>query len=250
MNKNIDQMINNIKGKLKQTAPDLTKDQIEKRNKILKSEDPKFFGYGHKIGELEKIVQQIENQTECSYEAALEVFKNLMSSHIHEEKFAGFLFINRFKRDFNKDLIKIFKEVISKYCDSWALCDSSMIKVLGPYLAKRGKEQLAISTIKSWANSDLLWIRRGSLVIYLKAIMIKKDFDYNFLVKLIKPLINDSEPYIQKAIAWLLRTCSRYKPKIIFSYLLENKENFSRSFLREAAQKLSDAQREIIIGKK
>jgi len=250
MNKNIDKIITKIKDKLRQTAPDLTKDQIERRNKILNSEDPKFYAYGQKVAELENIVREIDNQTECSYEEALEVFKNLMSSHIHEEKFAGFLFINRFKRDFNDDIIKIFKKMISKYCDSWAICDSSMIKVLVPYLAKKDKKDLAITTIKSWANSDLLWVRRTSLVIYLKTIMIKKDFDYDFLVELIRTLINDPEPYIQKTIAWLLRTCSRYKPKIIFNYLMENRDNCSRFLLREASKKLSKAQRVTLLEKK
>jgi 3-methyladenine DNA glycosylase AlkD len=250
MNENKHQIITKIKDKLRQTAPDLTKDQIERRNKILNSEDPEFYAYGHKVAELEKIVREIDNQTECSYEEALELFKNLMSSHIHEEKFAGFLFINRFKRDFNDDIIKIFKKMISKYCDSWAVCDSSMIKVLGPYLAKKGKKDLALSTIKSWANSDLLWVKRASLVIYLKTIMIKKDFDYEFLVELIRTLIIDPELYIQKALAWFLRTCSRYKPKIIFMYLLENKENFSRFLLRESSKTLSNAQRMTLLEKK
>lgn len=132
---------------------------------------------------------------------------------------------------------------LNLYCDTWALCDSSMIKVVGPFLAKKGKEDLGNNIIKEWSDSQTLWVRRASLVIFLKIAMIKKDFEEEFLFTLLEKVKGDSEPYIQKAIAWLLRVCSRYRSQIIYTYLLENKHNLSRLILREGSKKLKKDQR-------
>ncbi|TFF96779.1 MAG: hypothetical protein EU547_06020, partial [Promethearchaeota archaeon] len=185
---NKDQIIKEIKRKLKETAPDLTVEQIERRNKILNSDNPNFSGYGHKMSDLERLAREIQNGYDCEYEDALVIFQALIKSNVHEEKFMAVLFLNRFKRYFNDKIVDIFQKSFAQYCDTWALCDSSIIKVLGPYLAKNGKEKLKVTTINKWSNSENLWIRRASLVILLKTIMIKKDFNEDYLYDLLEKL--------------------------------------------------------------
>jgi len=236
-----------IKKKLKQTAPDLDNEQMERRDKILNSDNPDFTGYGHKMGDLEKLAREVQQSSDYNYEDALDVFQSLIKSNIHEEKFIGVLFLNRFKRYFDKKILNSFEDLLRKYCDTWALCDSSMIKVVGPFLAKKGNEELAVKIIKDWSDSEILWVRRASLVIFLKIAMIKKGFDEEFLFTLLDKVKGDPESYIQKAIAWLLRTCSRYTPQIIYTYLLENKNNLSRLILREGSKKLTKIQRSAIL---
>jgi 3-methyladenine DNA glycosylase AlkD len=60
---------------------------------------------------------------------------------------------------------------------------------------------------------------------------------------------DDSEDYIQKGIGWLLKTCSNYKPDIIFTYLMKNKHKFSRIVLRYASEKLPKQKRVEILKK-
>ncbi|MFX1588418.1 MAG: DNA alkylation repair protein [Promethearchaeota archaeon] len=43
---------------------------------------------------------------------------------------------------------------------------------------------------------------------------------------------------MEKGIGWLLKTCSNYKPEIIFDYLMLNKNVLSRLVLRYASEKL------------
>ncbi len=250
MKRCIQHIIKDIQKKLKETAPPLTEEQIERRNRILNSDNPNFSGYGHKMGALERLAREIQTSHDCEYEDAVKVFQTLIRSDIHEEKFMAVLFLNRFRRYFNDTIVDLFKKAFTEYCDTWALCDSSMIKVLGLYLAKEGKEKLAITTINEWSNSEDLWVKRASLVIYLKMIMIKKDFDMLYLSGLIEKVKIDTEPYIEKGIAWLIKTCSRYKPEVIFRYLMENRGEFSRLVLRDGSKKLSKAQRAKILGKK
>jgi len=243
----IDIILKRLKEDLKSNAPKLTPQQIQRRNKILNSEDPKFQAYGLKISEIEKIVKDVKSDLSCTFEEAVKVFQQLMPSHIHEEKFAGIFFLNLFKKFFNKEIIQIFHDSFIKYCDSWSICDSTMIRVVGPYLGKKGNQELAFETIESWSNSENMWIRRASMVILLKIIMIRKEFNSSYIFNLINKALQSHEDYIQKVIGWLLKTCLRYDEKGIIEYLEKNKKRLPRLILRYASEKLpKDIRRRIL----
>jgi 3-methyladenine DNA glycosylase AlkD len=234
---------------LKNTAPKLTPEQIFRRNKILNSSNPKFIEYGHKLSDIENVIRSIYKKYQCSYEDALIICKNLVNSNIHEEKFAGIFFLNRFKNNFNQETIDLFETQLSKYCDTWAFCDSFCIRVIGPFLGKEINRQLADKTIDNWSKSENLWVRRASMVILLKIIMIKKQFNEDYVFKLVERMLKYSEDYIQKGIGWLLKTCSKLKPNSIYKYLMSNKERLPRLILRYASEKLPKGRREIILEK-
>jgi len=242
-------IVNDLKKQLKESDPHLTEDQITRRNKILNSDNPNFKGYGHKMADIEKIAATIFKKYQGTYEDATEVFKSLFSSDIHEEKFIGVYYLNRFKKDFNKETIQIFKEEFSKSCDCWAICDSSMIKVVGPFLGKKNNEKLAKETIKEWSASENMWVRRASMVILLKIVMINKTFNDTHVFELVEKMLKHSDDYIQKSIGWLLKTCSRYEPDVIINYLEKNKKRLSRLILRYASEKLPKETRAKILQK-
>jgi 3-methyladenine DNA glycosylase AlkD len=243
----IRKIIQEIIEKLKKTAPKLTPDQINRRNRILNSNNPNFVGYGHKLSDIEKITKLNYIKYQCTYEESLEVFKILIKSNVHEEKFAGIFFLNCFKVHFNKAMINIFEDAFSKYCDTWAFCDTSCIRVLGPFLGKNNNQALAKLTIDKWSKSEYLWVKRASLVILLKIIMIQKEFDENYVYNFVEKMLKNHEVYIQKGIGWLLKTCSKYNPELIFKYLMNNKEKLTRLILRYASEKLSKEMRILLL---
>jgi 3-methyladenine DNA glycosylase AlkD len=245
----INEISQEIKRVLKKTAPELTQEQLFRRDKIINSDNPDSFGYGHKISDIEKIVKKIYTKRECSFDIALNVFKLLFKSNIHEEKFAAVFFLNLFKKYFTVQTIDFFYEGISKHCDSWAICDSTCIRVIGPFLGKKGNQDLAKKTINTWANDDNLWIRRASMVIMLKIVMMRKEFDKIFVFKLVEHMLQYPEDYIHKGIGWLLKTCSNYEPDTIYDYLIKNKNTFPRLILRYASEKLSKEKRTHVLSK-
>ena len=238
-----------ITEELKNTVPKLTPEQIIRKNKILNSDNPDFVNYGHKISDIENIVKNIYKKYQCSYENALAIFKSLVSSNVHEEKFAGVFLLNHFKRNFNQATIDLFEVQFSKHCDTWAICDTSCIRVIGPFLGININQELAENTIEKWAKSENLWVRRASMVILLKIIMIKKGFDEDYVFEFVEKMVQYPEDYIQKAIGWLLKICSKYNPNSIFNYLMKNKERFSRLILRYAREKLPNEMRTEILNK-
>jgi 3-methyladenine DNA glycosylase AlkD len=178
------EIINEIKTKLVKNTSNFTEEQRSRMYKILNSDNPNFIGYGNKHSEIEKLVREIHKKYQLSYEGACEIFKELVKSDVHDEKISGLFLLNRFKRLFNRDTISIFFNAISKHCDNWAFCDTSCIRVIGPFLAKN--VNLAGEVIEIWSNSKAMWVRRASMVILLKIIMVKKDFKNTYVFDIVE----------------------------------------------------------------
>ncbi len=245
----IEKISQEIRNELKKTAPKLTKEQLSRRDRILNSDNPDFVGYGHKISDIEKLVKSIYTEHDCFFNDALYVFKLLFKSDIHEEKLAAIFFLNLFKKYFTAQTIDLFYEGISKHCDSWAICDTTFIRVIGPFLGKKSNQELAKKTIDTWANEDNLWIKRASMVILLKIVMMRKGFDENYVFKLVENMLQYPEDYIHKGIGWLLKTCSKYEPDTIYDYLIKNKNTLPRLIIRYASEKLSKEKRVLVLSK-
>jgi 3-methyladenine DNA glycosylase AlkD len=124
-----------------------------------------------------------------------------------------------------------------------------MIRVLGPFLAKKANEELAEKIITTWSESDHLWLRRASIVILLKIIMVNKNFDADYVFRFVEKMGIFPEDYIHKGIGWLLKTCSKYEQDIIFDYLMNNKEKLPRIILRYGSEKLPKEKRKQVLDK-
>ena len=233
-----------IKNLLVEKTPRLTPEQKSMMYKIINPDISNYVKYGVKVAEIENIVKNVYNKFVCTYQDAIEIFKTLTKSNVEEEKFAAFFFLNRFKNSFNEETIDLFREEYAKHCHTWSHCDSTCVRVIGPFLGKLGNEELAKKTIDEWSNSDNIWIKRASMVILLKITMIRKDFDEDYVFELVEKMLKYSEAnYIEKGIGWLLKTCSKYKPEVIIDYLSKNKKNLSKLILRYASEKLPKEKR-------
>lgn len=245
----IEKLIDEIKLYLKDNSLRLTEEQKSRMYKILNSSNPNFIGYGIKHSDIEKFVRKIQIKYQPSYKEVSEIFKELIKSDVHDEKMAGIFLLNRFKKNFDKETVKMIQELIPQNFDTWAITDTTMIRVIGPFLGKKGNEELAEKTIENWSNSENLWIRRASLVILLKIIMMKKEFNEDYVSEFVEKMLKYPEDYIHKGIGWLLKTCSKYKPDSIFDYLMKNKETLPRLILRYASEKLPKEKKLLVLKK-
>ncbi|MFX1402235.1 MAG: DNA alkylation repair protein [Promethearchaeota archaeon] len=242
--------IENIRSNIKKNIPNLTEEQEIRLYKIINPDIKDYKIYGIKLAVIDKFIKVIATNFKGTLTEAIEVFKVLISSNIEEEKFAGILFLNRFKKFFNEETIMLFHDELIKNCHTWSVLDSTCIRVLGPFLAKKGHEELAKQVIELWSSSQNIWIKRASMVILLKIFMLKKEVDMKFLTHLVeKMLIYSSENYIEKGIGWLIKTCSKIEPDQVYDYLLKNKDNFTRLILRYGSEKLSKERRSMILKK-
>ncbi|UCD00540.1 MAG: DNA alkylation repair protein [Promethearchaeota archaeon] len=246
----IDKVISEIKTSLDNQKPILSEDQISRIYKIINPDIDDYIILGLRIAEIEKIARNAQNKFNPLFDEAKEIFKILANSNVEEYKFASFFFLNRYKKLFTNSIPEFFKTEFFPYCHTWSTCDSSCIRVLGPFLAKKGNEQLAKTTMNKWAQNESLWIKRASIVILLKIIMVHKEFSERYVFHKVEEMLNFSnENYIEKGIGWLLKTCSKYNPDSIFDYLMKNKERLPRLILRYASEKLSKEKRLLVLKK-
>ena len=234
----IENVLNEIKEGLLNLAPELTEEKKSRMYKIINPDITEYKILGVKTADNEKLIRDIHKKYNLSYEMAKKVFQELCILNMEECKFAAFFFINRYKKKFDESILEFFRTEYFSHCHTWSTCDSCCIRVLGPFLAK--DPQIARTTIDSWSKDPNYWIKRASLVLNLKIIMINKDFDETYVLKQVEQMLHfSSEPYIEKAIGWLLKTCTNYKPNVIIQYLSENKQKLSRLILRYASEKLT-----------
>ena len=246
----IDSIVKEISSSLLKNTPQLSEDQKDRMYKILNPDISDYIIYYIRIPEIEKIVKSVHGKFVCSYSDAVEVFKRLTRTRVEEKKFAGFFFLNRFKKYFNETTVDLIRKEYAEHCHTWSNCDSMCVRLLGPFLGKKGNEALAIKTINNWSESKNLWVKRASMVILLKIIMMSKDFDKDFVFKLVEKMLKYTEQnYIGKGIGWLLKECSKYKPDLIFDYLMKNKNRFSRLILRTGSEKLPKYEKDMILNK-
>ena len=246
----IDSIVKEISDLLIKNTPQLSEDQRERMYKILNPDKPDYVIYGVRMPEIEKIVKSVHEKFDCSYNDAVEVFRKLTRTNVEEQKFAGFFFLNRFKKYFNEKTVDLIRKEYAEHCHTWSHCDSMCVRLLGPFLGKKGNEVLAIKTINDWSESKNLWVKRASMVILLKITMMRKDFDEDYVFELVEKMLKFAEQnYIEKGIGWLLKTFSKYKSYLIFDYIMKKKTRFSRLILRYASEKLPKDKRDQILKK-
>ena len=235
----IDSIVKEISSLLLENTPQQSEDQKDRMYRILNPDISDYIIYGVRMPEIEKIVKFVREKYDCTYDDAVEVFKKLTRTNVEELKFAGFFFLNKFKKYFNEGTVNKIRKEYAEHCHTWSHCDSTCVRLLGPFLGKKGNEALAKKTIDEWSNSNNLWIKRASMVILLKITMMRKDFDEVYVFQLVEKMLKYSEAnYIEKGIGWLLKTCSNYKQKIIVNYLIRNRNSLTRLILRYASEKM------------
>ncbi len=244
----IDEILNEIKTQLEENKPALEQEQKQRMYKIINPDIEDYEILGIKTANIEKIVKIVYEKFDCTYKDAIEVYRILSRYNIEEFKFAAFLFLNKFKRYFSENTLDVFYEIFFKYCHTWSVCDSTSIRVIGPFLAKKENELVVRKIINEWSESENLWIKRASMVILLKIVMVNKDFEEDIVFNLVEKMLHYIDwNYIEKGIGWLLKTCSKYKTDIIMNYLIKNKKHLSKLILRYASEKLPKDKRTIVL---
>jgi 3-methyladenine DNA glycosylase AlkD len=244
------QITSDIKTSLDKIKPELSEDKKSRMYKILNPDVDNYLILGVKTSNIEKVARAIQIKYNPSFTQAKEIFKSMAQLNVEEYKFVAFFFLNRYKNYFDESIPDFFRFEYFSYCHTWSACDSCCIRVLGTFLAKKENQQLAMKTIDSWSNADSLWIKRASIVILLKLVMVYRDFNESYVFKKIESMLKYSnENYIEKGIGWLLKTCSKYKPHVIKDYLTKNKDKLSRLILRYASEKLPKETRKSILQK-
>jgi len=106
----------------------------------------------------------------------------------------------------------------------WATTDSFGLKVAANVVLRCGPP---IDWLQHWAQADLLWKRRASLVSLIRCVRVAREVDLAF--SLCDSLLDDQEPLVQKAVGWLLKELCKGDQAATEGYLLSRASRLRRT---------------------
>lgn len=201
--------------------------------------------YGLSTPELRSIARNLHQsvQKTWTYADAVELCESLMSDPYVESKHVGLMFLTRYRRHFEPDLLQRAKIWLEHgLCDNWAITDHLATRIITSLIDKF--EPLA-AKVESWDRSPNLWVRRSSAVAFVY--MIRKGGHLNRAYRIVTVLEPDTHDLIHKACGWLLRECGKVDAKRLEKHLLEHGPAVPRTTLRYAIERFPEAKRRHIL---
>ena len=131
----------------------------------------------------------------------------------------------------------VFEHWLESYLDNWAKVDDFCLHIANPML--RRYPRLGVS-IRRWANSRNLWMRRAAAVSLIAATGEGYATRHSIkeILAMADVLVEDPEDMVQKGYGWMLKAASKVYPDEVFNYVMSRRARMPRVALRYAIEKL------------
>jgi 3-methyladenine DNA glycosylase AlkD len=135
-----------------------------------------------------------------------ELAEELWQEESLEEKVLAAKILGSIAKTIPEKALKLVSK-FSKGINNWAVCDTIGMQSLKQIVPTHKKEIFALA--KKFNSSQNLWTRRLSLVLVEWYTRFEKD--HAAIMELVKPLENDKEYYVRKAVVWIKKNFSKAK---------------------------------------
>jgi 3-methyladenine DNA glycosylase AlkD len=156
-----------------------------------------------------------------------------------EAKSVAALILLRRQREFPPELFaRTLGWLRADYLDNWAAVDTFCPQALA-VLLQRYPRQLA--AITKWARDPNRWVRRASLVAFLK--LVKKEEYLDAAYRMAARHFHSADDLVQKAAGWLLREAGKSDMRRLERFLLAHGKAMPRTTLRYAIERFPEKRR-------
>ncbi len=174
---------------------------------------------------------------------AMEFCAIMLADPYHEVKGLGILIFERFRKDFPKSALGTIKGwLLADYCNSWALVDVLCPTSIGTLLEKYPD---LVTEIKSWTSSPNRWVRRASIVSFIK--LARKTQYLDAIYDIVRSHFGDRDDLIQKASGWLLREAGKADMARLEKFLRRHGPAIPRTTLRYAIERFPESKRRALL---
>ncbi|MGB8490651.1 MAG: DNA alkylation repair protein [Bacteroidales bacterium] len=137
------------------------------------------------------------------------------------------------RKEYRPDDIRLFERWVDSFVNNWAACDTVCNHSVGTLIEMFPS---TISTLKKWAVSKNLWLRRASAVSLI--VPARKGLFLPDIFEIADILLTDTEDMVRKGYGWMLKSAGNAYMKEVFEYVLRNKAVMPRTSLRYAIEKM------------
>ena len=201
--------------------------------------------YGLKTPDVKRIERELYAGVRKSWTFAdALLFCDLLMHDRHlESKSVGLSLLERYHRQFEEELIGTAQGWLENgLCDNWAVTDDLSTGVLWRLLERFA--DLA-PQFEGWHESPSLWLRRTSVVVFVKSVGKGKHLDRAY--RIVTALLPDSHDLIHKACGWLLREAGKADARRLEKYVLKHGPAIPRTTVRYAIERFPEAKRRRIL---
>jgi 3-methyladenine DNA glycosylase AlkD len=206
-------------------------------------ETVKFLGIGTpEMRDLDRdLFQQVKGQ--WGVDEAAEFCAIMLTDPYHEVKGLGVLILERYRKDFPKSMFGTIRDwLLADYCNSWALVDILCPASVGALLEKFPD---LVTEIKAWTKSPNRWVRRASIVSFIK--LAKQARYHDAIYDIVRSHFDDRDDLVQKASGWLLREAGKADLERLEKFLRRHGPAIPRTTLRYAIERFPEAKRRALL---
>lgn len=190
--------------------------------------------YGVQSAVVQKIAKQyFADIKNLPKKEIFELCTNLWQSGYMEASFVACNWSYAIHKQYEENDIEIFEQWLKNYVSNWASCDTLCNHTIGTLVTMYPH---LIARLKTWAQSDNRWVKRGSAVTLI--IPARNGLFQTDIFEIADILLLDSDDLVQKGYGWMLKAASQHDEQKIFEYVMHNKDRMPRIALRYAIEKL------------
>jgi 3-methyladenine DNA glycosylase AlkD len=167
----------------------------------------------------------------------------LFRSGMFEEGAAAIYLYRYFKRSCHECEFRLFERWIDRYVDNWAWCDGVSSWLVHASLSN---QPALLEEIPRWTESPKRWKRRAAAVSLVP--FGRRGEQLEVIFDVARRLARDEDDMVQKGVGWLLKDTYPKRPTETVGFLRSVDPPFARLVLRIAAEKMTAAYRERVLG--
>ncbi|HSP92544.1 MAG TPA: DNA alkylation repair protein [Vicinamibacterales bacterium] len=199
--------------------------------------------YGWYAADLRRYAKTLHARLAADPALLIDVAERLFAGAVLEEKALAVTMLEPSLKRFGGAEFARFERWLGKV-RSWADHDALTMCLIGPMMVAepaRAKRPLR------WAASPNRWRRRAAAVSLIHGI--RRGRFYREATTVTARLVDDRDDMVQKGLGWLLREWAKHDPKAALPVLIDIRPRASRLVLRTGCEKLSPAQRAVVLGR-
>src|SRR5512136_1513169 len=197
--------------------------------------------YGVRAAEIHALTADLYTQVKGHWtvDDAIELCDILFADPELDAKAVGALMLGRFKRATPPALFaKVKAWLAADLLASWASVDVLCPEVMGAFLERY---PAYVERIKSWAFHPNRWVKRASLVSFIK--LARKPGFLPAVYEVSASVFPAGDDLVEKANGWLIREAGKADARRLETFLLKHGPAVPRTTRRYAIERFPEAQR-------